>query len=87
MLHQWMNDSATFGLIANWSEFGGALLATAIFGAVGIAIMLVGFKLFDMITPKIDLEKELAENKNIAVAIVVSAMILGIAMIVSAAMS
>ena len=49
--------------------------------------MLSGFKLFDIMTPKIDLEKELGENKNVAVAIVVASVIIGIALVVSAAMS
>ena len=74
-------------LISDWNGFGAALLATAIFGLVGIFLMLAGFKLFDLMTPKIDLEKELGENKNVAVAIVVASVILGIAIVVSAAMS
>ncbi len=74
-------------LITDWNAFGAALLATAIFGLVGIVLMLGGFKLFDLMTPKIDLEKELGENKNVAVAIVVASVIIGIAMVVSAAMS
>ena len=74
-------------LISDWNGFGAALLATAIFGLVGIGLMLAGFKLFDLMTPKIDLEKELGENKNVAVAIVVASVILGIAIVVSAAMS
>ena len=74
-------------LITDWNAFGAALLATAIFGLVGIVLMLSGFKLFDIMTPKIDLEKELGENKNVAVAIVVASVIIGIAMVVSAAMS
>ena len=74
-------------LITDWNAFGAALLATAIFGLAGIVLMLSGFKLFDIMTPKIDLEKELGENKNVAVAIVVASVIIGIAMVVSAAMS
>lgn len=76
-----------FALITDWNAFGAALLATAIFGLVGIVLMLGGFKLFDMMTPKIDLEKELGENKNVAVAIVVASVIIGIAIVVAAAMS
>lgn len=74
-------------LITDWSGFGAALLATAIFGLVGIGLMLLGFKVFDWMTPKIDIEKELGENKNIAVAIVIASVIIGIAMVIAAAMS
>jgi putative membrane protein len=74
-------------LISDWNAFGAALLATAIFGLVGIVLMLAGFKLFDLMTPRIDLEKELGENKNVAVAIIVASVIIGIAIVVAAAMS
>ncbi len=76
-----------FALISDWSGFGAALLATAIFGLVGIGLMLLGFKVFDWLTPKIDLEKELGENKNVAVAIVVASVMIGIAIVIAAAMS
>lgn len=74
-------------LISDWNGFGAALLATAIFGLVGIGLMLLGFKIFDWMTPKLDLEKELGENKNIAVAIVIASVIIGISIVVAAAMS
>jgi putative membrane protein len=74
-------------LISDWNGFGAALIATAIFGLVGIGLMLLGFKLFDWMTPKIDLEKELGENKNVAVAIVIASVIIGISIVIAAAMS
>ncbi|MDB5357281.1 MAG: hypothetical protein JWN24_3734 [Phycisphaerales bacterium] len=58
-------------------------LSAIVFGVIGILLMLFGFKLFDWITPKMDIEKELAENHNIAVAIVIAATILGISIIVA----
>lgn len=74
-------------LISDWNGFGAALLATAIFGLVGIGLMLLGFKIFDWMTPRLDLEKELGENKNVAVAIVIASVIIGISIVVAAAMS
>lgn len=74
-------------LITDWNGFGAALLATAIFGLVGIGLMLLGFKIFDWMTPKIDIERELGENKNVAVAIVAASVIIGIALVIAAAMS
>jgi len=44
-----------------------ALLSALCFGVLGIVLMLLGFKLFDWILPKINVERELAENHNIAV--------------------
>ncbi len=61
-----------------------SLIAGAAFGILGIALLAVGFKVFELITPKLNIEKELAE-KNIAVGIMVGALLLGIAMIVTRA--
>ncbi len=57
------------------------------FGLIGIFLAMLGFKIFDWITPKIDVEKELAEKHNIAVAIVCAAVVLGICLIVARVVS
>jgi putative membrane protein len=59
-----------------------ALLATAAFGALGIVLLFLGYKVFDWLTPKLDIEKELAE-KNMAVAVVMVAVILSIGLIIA----
>ncbi len=64
--------------------FAMAVVSASVFGLLGIVLILLGFKLFDWITPRINLEVELAENKNIAVAIVVAAMIVGISVVLAA---
>jgi uncharacterized membrane protein YjfL (UPF0719 family) len=51
---------------------------SAVYGIVGIILLLSGYWLFDLITPRIDVQKELTE-KNLSVAIVVAALLLGIA--------
>jgi putative membrane protein len=72
MLAAWQPDSLQM-----------ALLSALCFGVLGIVLMLFGFKLFDWIMPKVDVERELAENHNIAVAIVMAAVLLGIALILA----
>jgi putative membrane protein len=62
-----------------------ALLATGAFGLLGLFLMLLGFKLFEWITRRLDVEKQL-ENQNIAVGIVVAALLLGISLIVVVSM-
>jgi putative membrane protein len=54
------------------------LVASLVFGLVGIVLLLAGYWLFDLITPRIDVQKELTE-KNMAVATVIAALLLGIA--------
>ena len=62
-----------------------ALANMIIFAVIGIAAALIGFKVFDKCTPG-DLQKEIVENKNIAAAIIGAAVILGVCIIVAAAM-
>jgi len=68
------------------ASFGQAVLSTFVFGLVGIVLAILGFKLFDFITP-FNLEKEMCENKNIAVGILCGGIVLGICWIVAASMS
>ena len=63
-----------------------AVLSTFIFGLLGIVLAIIGFKLFDLITP-FNLEKEMCENKNIAVGILCAGIVIGICWIVAASMS
>lgn len=66
-------------------HFWQVLGSSAVFGLVGILLMVLGYKLFDWITPKIDVERELVERNNIAVAIVVAAIIIGSGIVTAAA--
>jgi len=68
------------------ASFGEAVLATFVFGLMGIVLAILGFKLFDLITP-FNLEKEMCENKNVAVGILCAGIVLGICWIVAASMS
>ncbi|MCM0646921.1 DUF350 domain-containing protein [Clostridium swellfunianum] len=54
---------------------------SALFGLLGILILAVGYVIFDKMIP-LDFNKEL-EKGNVAVAIVIAGMLLGIAIIVS----
>lgn len=56
-----------------------------LFSAIGIAAAIAGYKLFDMCTPG-DLHQEIVQNKNVAAAIVAAAVILGVCIIIAAAM-
>jgi putative membrane protein len=64
-----------------WPGVVGAL----IYGVVGIALVVLGFKVFDWLTPRIHIQTELAEKHNVAVAILCAAVILGICYVVAQA--
>jgi putative membrane protein len=61
------------------------MLYTGAFGLLGIALVVFGFKVFDWLTPKLDIQRELGEKHNLAVALLCTAVILGISLIVAAA--
>jgi putative membrane protein len=63
--------------------FWPGLFGTLVFGIVGLALAVLGFKVFDWLTPRIDVQKELAEKQNVAVAVVVAAVILGVCYVVA----
>jgi uncharacterized membrane protein YjfL (UPF0719 family) len=62
-----------------------AVLSVIVFTTVGIVMSLLGFKIWDRITPG-NLEEEICRKQNIAAAILGAAIILGTSIIVAAAM-
>jgi putative membrane protein len=66
-------------------SLGQAIGYMVLFSAVGIIAAIAGYKLFDKCTPG-DLHNEIIQNKNIAAAIVAAAVILGVCIIIAAAM-
>ena len=64
-------------------QFWPGFLAACLYGPLGIFLAVLGFKAFDWATPKIDLQHELAEKGNMAVAVVCVAIILGVCYIVA----
>lgn len=61
------------------------LLDATLFGIAGIVLLIIGYYVWELITPY-NLRRELHENKNVAVAIVVAAFILGMAIVIAASL-
>lgn len=59
-------------------------IATLVYAAVGIVIFIAAFKLAEKLLP-FNLVKELSEDDNIAVGILMAAVILGLALIIASA--
>lgn len=68
----------------NWSKIGHDLLLTVIFSLVGLMIALFGYFVYQWIVP-FDLRKELEIDQNTSLGIVCGAIILGLCIIVAAA--
>ena len=66
-----------------WENLLKGFLSSLLFGGTGILLAVLGFKVFDWITPRMDIQKELAEKQNVAVAVVCGAIILGVCYLVA----
>jgi uncharacterized membrane protein YjfL (UPF0719 family) len=66
-------------------SLGQALLYMLIFTVVGMALAILGYKLFDRFTPG-DLNREIVEHRNVAAALLGAAVIIGTCILVAAAM-
>lgn len=64
----------------------GALGYTALFGLLGLVMMIVGFKIFDKVITHIDLEAEIKKG-NVAAAVLSAGILIGLAVIIAASMS
>jgi putative membrane protein len=62
----------------------GALMGSLVFALMGVVIFLLTFVIIDKLTPY-NLWEEIVEKQNMALALVVAAMSLGICIIVAAA--
>ncbi len=62
------------------------LVSTAAFGLLAILLVVVGYKVFDKLTPKLDFD-DLINKGNIAMAIVIGSFILGLCLVVARVVS
>ncbi len=62
------------------------LIDASLFGLAGIALLIVGYYIWELVTPY-NVRKELHESKNTAVAIVVASFIIGMAIIIAASLN
>ena len=72
------------GAESHAKHFGWSLLYSAVYGCLGILLVTFGFKFFDFVITRIDLEKEIAKG-NVAAAVLSGAAILGISIIMAVA--
>jgi putative membrane protein len=66
------------------SSVAEALFYTALFSIAGTLLAIVGYKLFDICTPG-NLHEEIVKNRNLAAAVVGAAVIVGVCIVVAAA--
>ncbi len=67
-----------------WESFARPLLATVIYSLLGILIFAFGFFLMNKLAP-FSLRKEIEDDQNTALAVVMGSVILGLAIVIAAA--
>ena len=70
----------------NWVPFVKALVASAVYSLMGIAIFAVGFLIIRLVAP-FSLRKEIEEDQNTALAILIGSVILGLSIIIAASIA
>ena len=60
------------------------LLAAVVFSIVGVAVLTISFKVMTKLSP-FSIKKEIEEDQNVALAIIMGAVIIGLSIIIAAA--
>ncbi len=61
------------------------VLNAMIFSGIGLAIFVIGFVILDLLTPQVHVWNQICHEKNLALAVFLGAIVIGIALIISAA--
>jgi len=72
------------GLVVPVDQLANLVLQTLIFAVIGVLIFAISFWIIVKATP-FSIRKEIEEDQNVAIAIVIGAIIIGIALVVAAA--
>jgi len=73
-----------FGLVVPFRELLPVLVTTLLFVVLGLVVFALAYMVIDKVTP-FSVRKELEEDHNVALAIVIASVILGTALIIAAA--
>jgi uncharacterized membrane protein YjfL (UPF0719 family) len=71
-------------MITNWEHMVGGLIGTLVYSLIGILMFAVSFLIIRLVTP-FSLRKEIEEDQNTALAILIGSVILGLSIIIAAA--
>ena len=71
--------------MVNFKVLGGFIIEGVVFSIVGLIVLMVGYKVFDMATPY-DLNRQIAEENNVAAGVAVAGVLVSLGIIVAAAM-
>jgi putative membrane protein len=79
-----LSHSPVLGMIVKLDELLPVLATTTIFVAIGLIVFALAFLIVVLVAP-FSVKKEIEEDHNTSLAIIIGAIIIGVAMIISAA--
>ncbi len=79
-----LTSARALGLVVKFEELAPVLITTAIFTAFGLLVFAIAYLIMVKATP-FSVRKEIEEDHNTALAIVIGAIIIGISIIIAAA--
>lgn len=69
----------------DWAAIGNAVVQSVLFSIIGVVFFALAFWIIAKLSP-FSVRKEIEEDQNVALAIMIGSVILGVALIVSAAL-
>ena len=79
-----LTKSPIFAMIVEMDKLLPVLLTTVIFVAIGLVVFAVAFFIVVLVAP-FSVKKEIEDDQNTALAIIIGSLIIGVALIISAA--
>lgn len=76
--------TSALALIVKWEDLQNVLVTTMIFVILGLIIFALAFFFITVVAP-FSVKKEIEEDQNVALAVLIGAMIIGMALIISSA--
>jgi putative membrane protein len=74
----------TIGMVVKLDELLSVIETTIVFVAIGLVVFALAFLIVVLVTP-FSVKKEIEDDQNISLAVIIGSVIIGIAMIISAA--
>jgi len=84
MMLNLLSLAPTFGMIVKLEELMPVIETTVIFVAIGLVVFAIAFVIVVLVAP-FSVKKEIEDDQNISLAVIIGSVIIGIAMIISAA--
>jgi len=66
------------------SDMSDAVVSSAVFAGIGLAVFGIAFWIIKMVSP-FSMKKEIEEDQNVALGVIIAGVMIGIALIISAA--